>query len=144
MSVRADASSGTDEEGAIVAEINITPLTDIFLVLLVIFMVTTTAMNQMGVDITLPKSGATTSQSQPEGVVVTLLPTGEMRINDLKIASGDYAGLEKGLRAVLSKASVKLVILEGDQKAFLGSVIDVMDRAKNAGADRFAIATQAK
>src|SRR4051812_17612029 len=68
-----------DAEGAIMAEINITPLTDIFLVLLIIFMVTSSVMSQSGVDVNLPQASSATSQSQPEGIIITLLPEGKMR-----------------------------------------------------------------
>lgn len=133
--------SDTDASGAIFAEINITPLTDIFLVLLIIFMVTSSVMSQLGVDVDLPKASATNSKSQPGGVVLTLLPDGGMKINDLAYRPGDWAGLEAGLKAPLAQAAEKLVILEGDRRVLLGSAIELMDHAKRAGAEKFAIAT---
>lgn len=126
----------------IVAEINITPLVDVFLVLLIIFMVTSSVMNSLGVEVTLPKSSEATTQSEPEGVVVTLLPQGALRILDAQIAPGDYAQFEVLLKEAWKKSRSRLVVLEGDQKAFLGSVIEVMDHARRAGAERFAIATE--
>lgn len=134
---------GHDESGeaGIVAEINITPLTDIFLVLLIIFMVTTSVMGQMGVNVDLPQASQATSQAQPEGVIVTLLPGGALRLNNDSIAAGQYQSFEDKLKALFTKTSSRLVILEGDRQAFLGSAIEVMDHARKAGADRFAIAT---
>ncbi len=128
-------------DGGIVAEINITPLTDIFLVLLIIFMVTSSVMSQMGVDVNLPKASSATTTAEPEGVIVTLLPGGKMRINAEQVEMGDFATLETKLQASFKKAPSRLVILEGDRQAFLGSAIEVMDHARKAGAERFAIAT---
>ncbi len=136
--------SGDDSEsaGAIMAEINITPLTDIFLVLLIIFMVTSSVMSQMGVDVNLPSASQATAQAQPEGVIVTLLPAGGIRINQKEVPGGDLAQFETALKEVFTRTKARLVIIEGDRQAFLGSAIQVMDRARQAGASQFAIATQ--
>ena len=137
-------SHGTDDEsGDIVAEINITPLTDIFLVLLIIFMVTSSVMSQLGMDVQLPKASASaTQQTEPEGVVVTLLPDGSLKVNEAKVAGEDFAAFEERLKSAFTRTSSRLVILEGDRQAFLGQAISVMDHARRAGASQFAIATQ--
>jgi biopolymer transport protein ExbD len=137
-------SSGGDSEQPpeILAEINITPLTDIFLVLLIIFMVTSSVMSQLGVEVSLPQASSGVADSQNEGVIITLLPEGALKVNDERISAGDYPQLEKLLKRAFEKTSSRLVVLEGDRRAFLGSAIEVMDHAKRAGADRFAIATQ--
>lgn len=134
-------ASDEAEGGGIVAEINITPLTDIFLVLLIIFMVTSSVMSQMGVNVNLPQASQATAQSQPEGVIVTLLPAGELTVNEQKVGAGDFARLETLLRGAFGKTASRLVILEGDRQAMLGSAIQVMEHAKKAGAAQFAIAT---
>jgi biopolymer transport protein ExbD len=131
-------------EGQIFADINITPLTDIFLVLLIIFMVTSSVMSQIGVDVKLPQASGASAQSQPEGVIVTLLPGGEMRVNKRTVASGDFKTLETSLKAAFGQTSSRLVIIEGDRQAFLGSAIELMDHARKVGADKFAIATAPK
>lgn len=128
--------------GEIVAEINITPLVDVFLVLLIIFMVTSSVMTSLGVEVTLPKASGVVSQSDPEGVVVTLLPTGALRVMEVNIPPEDTTAFENTLREAWKKTRSRLVVLEGDQKAFLGSVISVMDHARKAGAEKFAIATE--
>ncbi len=136
--------SDADAEAAIMAEINITPLTDIFLVLLIIFMVTSSVMTQTGVKVDLPQASKAMSQSEPEGVVVTLRPDGKILLNQVEVPSGDLTQLEAMLKTAFEKTKSRLVILEGDRQAFLGSAIEVMDRARNAGAERFAIATTDK
>jgi biopolymer transport protein ExbD len=141
MAFKTGGNSDSDESGGIVAEINITPLTDIFLVLLIIFMVTSSAMSQMGVDVNLPQASSASSQSQPEGVIITLMSGGRMRVNQKEVSSGNYTEMESVLKKAFGQSKSKLVILEGDRQAFLGSAIEVMDHARKAGADKFAIAT---
>lgn len=143
MALKTSHSSDSSGEGdpGIIAEINITPLTDIFLVLLIIFMVTSSVMSQMGVNVDLPKASNATAQSQPEGVIITLLPAGALQVNDEAVKAGDYSVLETKLKSAFAKTSSRLVILEGDKQAFLGSAIEVMDHARRAGAQTFAIAT---
>ncbi len=139
MALKGAADAG--ESGEIVAEINITPLTDVFLVLLIIFMVTSSVMNQMGVDVNLPQASPATASSQPEGVIVTLLPDGGVRVNQEPVAAGQWADFEGKLKAAFGKTTSRMVVLEGDRKAYLGNAIEVMDHARSAGAGNFAIAT---
>ncbi len=143
MALRTLGSGADDgaEGGGIVAEINITPLTDIFLVLLIIFMVTSSMMSQMGVQVNLPSASNATAQAQPEGVIVTLLPGGGLQVNSKAVAAGDYGAMKGILKDAFDKTSSRLVILEGDRQAFLGSAIEVMDNARQVGATHFAIAT---
>jgi len=129
-----------DGEGAIFAEINITPLTDIFLVLLIIFMVTSSVMAQLGVNVDLPKASHAITQAQADGVIVTLLPEGRVRVNDRGVSVEDGT-FERALKDALSHTPAHLVVLEGDRRSYLGSAVDIMDRARKAGAERFAIAT---
>jgi biopolymer transport protein ExbD len=135
-----DTGDGEGQPG-IIAEINITPLTDVFLVLLIIFMVTSSVMSQMGVDVNLPQASQATAQAQPKGVIISLLSGGRMRVNQQSISPEDYRSMKKALQTAFAQTSSRLVILEGDREAFLGSAIRVMDLAREAGAEKFAIAT---
>lgn len=130
-----------DADGEIMTEINITPLTDIFLVLLIIFMVTSSAMTNSGVDVNLPSASNEMAQAQAEGVIIGLLPQGRMQVNGQSVAVGDFTKLEAAVKKAFSMTKSRLVILEGDKEAFLGSVVSVMDAARKAGAEKFAIAT---
>ena len=135
------SSDNGDGDSGIMAEINITPLTDIFLVLLIIFMVTSSVMSNMGVDVNLPAASNATSQSQPEGIIITLLPDGSARVNDTQVAASSLEKVTDLLKAAFAKTASRLVILEGDKQALLGSAIRVMDLSRQAGAEKFAIAT---
>ena len=134
-SLRRDEDGGLDD--SVVAEINITPLTDVFLVLLIIFMVTTSVVANQSKNIDLP--GAEVSDTTPQGVTVTVDESGGILIND-KPVSND--ALLKELEAALSNAREKLVILRGDKKVLLGQAVNILDLAQQAGAKGIALATK--
>ena len=131
--------SGGEDNSDIVAEINITPLTDIFLVLLIIFMITSSAMIESGGKINLPKAVATRTESR--GTTVTLTPKHEIFVNQKKVSED---GLEKTLQEALSTSSDKTVILRGDKDVLLGDTVKVMSIIKRAGASEIAIAAEAE
>ena len=126
-------------KGKIVAEINVTPLTDVFLVLLIIFMITTSAMVKPAADVDLPK--AAESQEETQGVMVTMTPTKEIFVNDRPVA-GDDGTVASVLRDALSRSKEKVVILAGDRQVVLGEVVRVLGLAKEAGASGFALASE--
>ena len=130
---------GSDDNSEIVAEINITPLTDIFLVLLIIFMITSSAMVESGGRINLPKAVATRSESR--GTTVTLTPKHEIFVNQKKVSEDS---LEKTLQEALSGNADKTVILRGDKDVLLGDTVKVMSIIKRAGATEIAIAAEAE
>ena len=125
----------TDED--IVAEINITPLTDIFLVLLIIFMITSSALIESGANINLPEVSKTETVSR--NVVVALTTAGKIYINQKEIAKDNF---EAELKKALSESSTKVVILEGDKDALLGDAVKLISQAKEAGAKEIAIAAE--
>jgi biopolymer transport protein ExbD len=130
---------GNDEALDIVAEINITPLTDIFLVLLIIFMITSSAMVESGGKINLPKAVAT--QSETRGTTVTLTPKHEIYVNQKKVSE---ESLEPTLKEALGTNADKTVILRGDKEVLLGETVRVMSIIKRAGASEIAIAAEAE
>ena len=133
-SFQPDGEPGDD---AIVAEINITPLTDVFLVLLIIFMVTTSVVANQSKQVDLP--GAEVSDTTPQGVTVTVNANGEMLVNDVLTADAD---LYKALEAALADTREKLVILRGDKQVMLGRAVNILDLAQQAGATGIALATK--
>src|SRR6476659_10445679 len=93
----------SNENGSdIMAEINITPLTDIFLVLLIIFMITSSAMIESGGKVNLPKAVAT--QSESRGTTVTITPKHEIFV-DQKVVKEE--ALEKTLQDALKTRAAK-------------------------------------
>jgi biopolymer transport protein ExbD len=128
---------GSEESSDIVAEINITPLTDIFLVLLIIFMITSSAMIESGGKVNLPKAVAT--QSESRGTTVTLTPKREIFVNQRPVSEADF---ERTLQEALAKSADKTVILRGDKDVLLGDTVKVMSVMKRAGASEIAIAAE--
>ncbi len=132
-------TGGEGSEGdGIVAEINVTPLTDIFLVLLIIFMVTTTAVHDEGKNIDLP-SAEVAEETPPEGVTVEIDESGLLKVNAQFVGEGQ---LEAALKEALERAQDKVVVLKGDQRVLLGQAVNILDLAQKAGAEGIAIATQ--
>jgi biopolymer transport protein ExbD len=125
-------------EGAIVAEINITPLTDVFLVLLIIFMVTSSVIASTGKNVNLPEA-VESSQTPKQAVNVTLDEKGEVQVNGRDIP---YDDLKAHLKAALDAAEQKTVILRGDRMVVLERAVYVLDLAQQVGAEGFALATK--
>jgi biopolymer transport protein ExbD len=143
-----DGAHATDEgEGneAVVAEINITPLTDVFLVLLIIFMVTSTALveseaaSRAGMKVVLPKANAAGPVSQRRSdPVLTVTKSNEIYLGPKKIAPAD---LEEEIRKALQAVGSETLLIRGDKNVLLGSAVDIMSTAKRAGANHIAILT---
>ena len=124
-------------DDAIVAEINVTPLTDVFLVLLIIFMVTTSVVASQGKNVDLP--GAEVSDTTPTGVTVTVTSEGEILVDDQTVTPDTLYAV---LGEALGKSREKLVILRGDKRVLLGQAVNILDVAQKAGATGIALATR--
>ena len=129
--------SAEESSEGIMAEINITPLTDIFLVLLIIFMITTSAMVESAAKVNLPKASQTVQEAR--GLTVSITADNKIFVNQMQV---DRSQLEPTLRDLLADDPKKLVILQGDQSVMLGEAVHVMDLAKRAGAQAISIAAQ--
>ena len=122
---------------AVMSDINITPLTDVFLVLLIIFMITTSAMVESAATVNLPKAQQVVEEAR--GLTVTVTADGRLFVNQLAV---DKAQLEPTLRDLLTDDPKKLVILQGDETVVLGEAVDILQAAKRAGANAVSIAAQ--
>jgi biopolymer transport protein ExbD len=128
-------SSGGD--GGVFWQINITPLTDIFLVLLIIFMITASISVESAAHVGLPLAENTSPEKR--GVVVTYTADHEIFVNSKDIPSSE---LEPTLREALTKIEPKIIIFQGDRKVLLGDMVKILRVAKAAGADQIAIAAK--
>ena len=133
---RADVEPGDGAEGAIVAEINVTPLTDIFLVLLIIFMVTSTALTNQGSKVDLPRADA--GAGEATGVVVTATAEGRLEVDGKPIKIDELGG---ALTTAFQHGTSRNIILRGDRTLVLEQAVQIMTIAKTAGADKISIAT---
>ena len=119
------------------AEINITPLTDVFLVLLIIFMVTTPLIMTAGIKIKMPRTQALPSLSEHD-IILAITSDERYFVNNTEVPKsrlGDY------LREIL-RGQNKLVVVQADARLTHGTVVAALDTAKEAGAERLAIATE--
>jgi biopolymer transport protein ExbD len=119
------------------SDINITPLTDIFLVLLIIFMVSSAAMVESGAKISLPEVDSTASQ--PREVTISVTPTHELFVNQ---SPTTYEELEGVLRGLVSARPDIPVVLEGDRDVLFGDAVKILSIAQKAGATQIAIAAE--
>jgi biopolymer transport protein ExbD len=131
---------GDDDDGAIVAEINITPLTDVFLVLLIIFMVTSSVIANTGKNVKLPEAQQTSS-TPPKAVNVTIAADGTVQVDGAAVRREALRG---AIEAALAKTEEKQVILRGDGEIPYKDAVYVLDQAQLAGAKGFALATAKK
>jgi biopolymer transport protein ExbD len=129
----------------VVAEINITPLTDVFLVLLIIFMVTSTALvesevaSRAGMKVVLPKANAAGPVSQRRSdPVLTVTKANELYLGARKV---DPTNLEAEIRKALGEVGSETLLIRGDKSVLLGSAVDILSTAKKAGASHIAILT---
>jgi biopolymer transport protein ExbD len=122
----------------IMADINITPLTDVVMVLLVIFMVTTPLMMNEALKIKLPT--AVTAEPQIEQTTtVSVSPDGKIYLNKAQVSLEDLKGL---LSSRMATSTDKTVVIKADKTIIYGTVVKVLDIAKESGALKLAIATE--
>ena len=131
--------SNDDDDSEIVAEINMTPLIDVMLVLLIVFMVSSTAALESGMDIELPKTALTNEKKDAEILVISLGKDGKVAIQGKPVIQEE---ITRKIASELKNLKTESVILEGDTSANLGRAVELMDMAKVAGAKNFSIAAE--
>lgn len=136
-----DADDPTADEG-VFSEINITPLTDIFLVLLIIFMVTSSVIvnssngAKAGLKVNLPQGGAADVALQAQDVSVAVLADGRLVLGGDVVSSDE---LKKAFDAAKARSADTMVIVQADEGVPHGKVVEVMEMAKAAGLAQLAI-----
>ena len=138
---------GDDE--AIFSEINITPLTDIFLVLVIILIISGSAAvdkvkqeqidsKSSGLKINLPSGEAREIDPGSKSLVVSVNKDGTILINEKQVPSKD---IERIFQAAFSRDTNTQVVIRADAGVSHGLVVSIMERAKRVGLSRLAIAT---
>jgi len=125
-----DASSS--REGTTISQINVTPLVDVMLVLLVIFMVTAPIIQQ-GVQVNLPQTKASAIAGSEEPLIVTVAKDGKIYLNDNVVSLPD---LGTKLTAIRKLQSDKQVYLRADQDVRYGTVMKTIAEIKQAGIEK--------
>ncbi len=133
MQVNGNGSNG------MVSEINVTPLVDVMLVLLIIFMVTAPMMTQ-GVDVKLPQTSGQAIASDDERLVVSITQDRQVYINDNVVDPGE---LGSKLAAITqNRLDHKGVFLRADKEIPYGYVMEVMGSIRQAGIDQIGMVTE--
>lgn len=129
-------------KGGVKNEINVTPLVDVVLVLLIIFMVVT-PMLQRGKDVTLPKaknpSEETKGKVEQDPLILSVTPDKKMYLEKDEV---DEANLERLLADEVEKAPGRVILLKGDASLQFGDVKKVMVIASKAKADRISLGVE--
>lgn len=131
---------GNYKSEAMLSEINVTPMVDVMLVLLIVFMVSAPLMQQ-GIQVDLPKtkSPALTEQEKPVMIVVN-------RNGNVEIARNEIPAAEvvEKLRAIFAKREKKEIFIQADKGIPYGTVATVMAQAQAAGIHRIGLVTEPK
>jgi len=124
----------------LMAEINITPFTDVVLVLLIIFMVTTPLILQSGIKVKLPQT-TTVEIESGKSITITIGPDGSLFIDNKKFT---FDKLSSEISSHIMNKPDSVIIINGDKDVKYDFVIKVLDIARECGARRFALGTELK
>ena len=120
------------------SDINVTPLVDVMLVLLIIFMVTAPMMMQ-GVNVSLPKTTSKPLPSEKEHLIISVDRSQQIYINDYKV---EIEALQAKLKKIYEGRADEKVYLRADKGVPYGVVVRVMSEVKNAGVERLGMVTE--
>ena len=128
-------AGGAVRRRGIIAEINVTPLVDIMLVLLIIFMLTAHLIARQAIEIELPRASQSTALT-PTILAITLKADGALFLNDRPVTP---AALRDAIRATVARDPKAQAIVAGDKRVSHGRVVWVLDTVKALGITQFAI-----
>jgi len=120
------------------SDINVTPLVDVMLVLLIIFMVTAPMMMQ-GINVSLPKTTSKPLPAEKEHLIITVDRSQQIYINDYKVA---LEALQTKLKKIYEGRSDEKVYLRADKGVPYGVIVRVMSEVKNAGVEKLGMVTE--
>jgi biopolymer transport protein TolR len=130
---------GGGGKGGVKSEINVTPLVDVVLVLLIIFMVVT-PMLQRGKDVHLPKANQSDPEKKDADPIILSVTTDKRTF--IENDAYDDENLEKGLKTRLDTTPGRKILLKGDETLTFGDVRKVMNIARKAGAKGVALGVE--
>ncbi len=124
--------------GPFMSDINVTPLVDVMLVLLIIFMVTAPMMMQ-GVNVSLPKTTSKPLPAEKEHLIITVDRSHQVYINDYKV---ELEALQTKLKKIYEGRPDEKVYFRADKGVPYGIVVRVMSEVKNAGVEKLGMVTE--
>ncbi|MCX5746221.1 MAG: biopolymer transporter ExbD [Proteobacteria bacterium] len=128
-------AGGATRRRGIIAEINVTPLVDIMLVLLIIFMLTAHLIAKQAIEVELPHATQSTALP-PSTLAITLQRDGALFLDDRPVTPDE---LRAAVRAAVAKDPKSQAIITGDKAVSHGRVVWVLDTVKSLGVTSFAI-----
>jgi len=129
---------GLDDQDEVISEINMTPLVDVMLVLLIIFIITVPVLTH-SVNVDLPQASNTPNQLKPETVTLTVTADGAIHWNADSIS---FAELEQRLAATAARQPQAEIQLRGDKQVAYEHVINVMAAVQRSGMEKLGFVTQ--
>ncbi len=123
-------------------EINLIPLIDVLLVIIIFLMLTTTYSKFSGLEINLPTADASKQNEQPNEIDVAVTATGQILINKSPLVAVDVRSIADSLTRAAGGRQDPVIIINADAKATHQSVVDVMQAAQSAGYPHISFATQ--
>lgn len=123
-------------------DINLIPLIDVLLVIIIFLMLTTTYAKFSGLEINLPTADASKQAEQPNEVSVAVTATGQVLINKTPLSAMDVRSISEALRRAAGDRQDPLIVINADAKATHQSVVDIMQAAQAAGYPHISFATQ--
>ena len=123
-------------------EINLIPMIDVLLVILIFLMITTTYSKFSGLEINLPTADAQAQKDQPNEINVVVTVSGDVLVNKVPVAGRDVDSIGVALKRAAGDSKEPVVIINADAKATHQSVIDVMQAAQLTGLSHISFATQ--
>ena len=133
--------SGRITERRHLSQINVTPLVDVMLVLLVIFMVTAPMM-QAGIDVNLPKVEASAIKSDEQSIVVTVDRLGRLYVNDSLVSSASLTQRLSAMSGAVNKEKAATVVLRADAQVPYGKIMEAMAQIRKSGITRIGLMTE--
>jgi biopolymer transport protein TolR len=128
-------------QGGLKADINVTPLVDVMLVLLIIMMLIA-PMLQQGVAVTLPEAGNTVAKPDTQNqTVVAIDSANQLWVNGLQFSKGEFA---ERVKAALEDKTEKIVLIRGDKDAKYSAIMEAMDALRGVGIEDIGLITEKK
>ena len=123
-------------------EINLIPMIDVLLVIIIFLMLTTTYAKFSGLEINLPTADTAKQPEQPNEVNVAITAAGQVLVNKVPLSAPDVAAISAALQRAAGSQKEPVIVINADAKAAHQSVIDVMQAAQSAGYPHISFATQ--
>ena len=123
-------------------EINLIPLIDVLLVIIIFLMLTTTYAKFSGLEINLPTADASSQAEQPNEVSVAITASGQVLVNKVPLVVADVKAISDALRRAAGDRPDPVIVINADAKATHQSVVDIMQAAQTAGYPHISCATQ--